>query len=103
VAVAVATPLRQYFLWLPADIAWVMVVQFLTLIPGALALRGWLPPTRSVRLATAAASGAMLAVGVCCLACLCYTWRRTSGHWMVGPPGVAVGSGPTGLQQVTIT
>jgi hypothetical protein len=34
-----------------AGLAWVMVVQFLTLIPVALALRGWLPPTRSVRLA----------------------------------------------------
>jgi hypothetical protein len=52
-------------MWLPAAVAWVMVVQFLTLIPVALALRGgWLPPTRSVRLATAAAVGAMLAVGI---------------------------------------
>jgi hypothetical protein len=40
----------------------VIVVQFLTLIPVALALRGWLLPTRSVRLVTAAAIGAMLAV-----------------------------------------
>jgi hypothetical protein len=55
---------RQYFQWLPAAIAWVMVVQFLTLVPVALALRGWLPPTRSVRLATAAAVGAMLAVAI---------------------------------------
>ena len=55
---------RQYFMWLPATIAWVMVVQFLTLIPVALALRRWLPPTRSVRLATAAAVGAMLAVAI---------------------------------------
>jgi hypothetical protein len=53
---------RQYFTWLAAAIACVMVVQFLTLIPVALALPGWLPPTRSVRLATAAAIGAMLAV-----------------------------------------
>jgi hypothetical protein len=53
---------RQYFTWLPAAIACVMVVQFLTLIPVALALRGWLPPTRSVRLATAMGIGAMLAV-----------------------------------------
>jgi hypothetical protein len=53
---------RQYFTWLPAAVACVMVVQFLTLIPVALALRGWLPPTRSVRLATATAIGAMLAV-----------------------------------------
>ena len=30
----------------------------------ALALRGWLPPTRSVRLATAAAVGAMVATAI---------------------------------------
>lgn len=55
---------RQYFMWLPAAIACVMAVQFLMLIPVALALRGWLPLTRSVRLATAAAVGAMLAVAI---------------------------------------
>lgn len=55
---------RQYFTWLPAAIACVMAVQFLTFIPVALALRGWLPPTRSVRLATAAAVGAMLAISI---------------------------------------
>src|SRR5215204_4849285 len=55
---------RQSFMWLPAAIAWVMVVQFLTLIPVALALRRWLPPTRSVRLATAVAVGALLAVAI---------------------------------------
>jgi hypothetical protein len=164
----------QYLMWLPAAIAWVMVVEFLTLIPVALALRGWLPPTRSLRLATAAAVGAMLAIttlqlllltsalefdlqvvlvmaafllvstwvltvsstghrrgtlrqpisrfqahargvisggpghcrgrtiipfGICCLAHLCHTRRRTPGHRVVGPSGVAVGSGPPGLQQ----
>ena len=41
-----------------------MVLQFLTLIPVALALRRWLPPMRSVRLATAAAVGAMVAVAI---------------------------------------
>jgi hypothetical protein len=55
---------RQYFMWFPAAIAWVMVVQFLTLIPVALALRRWLPPTRSVQLATAAAIGALLAIAI---------------------------------------
>jgi hypothetical protein len=55
---------RQHFMWVPAAIAWVMVVQFLTLIPVALALRGWLPPALSVRLATAAAVGAMFAVAI---------------------------------------
>ena len=42
----------------------VIIVQFLTFIPVALALRRWLPPARSVRLATAAAIGAMVAVAV---------------------------------------
>jgi hypothetical protein len=55
---------RQYFMWLPTAIAWVMVVQFLTLIPVALALRRWLPPTPSVQLATAAAIGALLAIAI---------------------------------------
>ena len=55
---------RQYFMWLPAAIAWVMVVQFLTLIPVALALHRWLPPTRSVQLATAAAIDAMVAIAI---------------------------------------
>jgi hypothetical protein len=39
-------------------------VQFLTFIPVALALRRWLPPTRSMRVATAAAVGAMAAVAI---------------------------------------
>jgi hypothetical protein len=51
-------------MWLPAAIAWVMVIQFLTLIPVALALRGWLPRARTVRLATAAAVSTMLAVAL---------------------------------------
>jgi hypothetical protein len=55
---------RQYFMWLPTAIVWVMVVQFLTLIPVALALRRWLPPTPSVQLATAAAIGALLAIAI---------------------------------------
>ena len=43
-------------MWLGTANDWVIVVQFLTFIPVALALRGWLPPTRSVRLATAASA-----------------------------------------------
>jgi hypothetical protein len=54
----------QDFMWLGPANDWVIVVQFLTFIPVALALRGWLPPTRSVRLATAAAVGAMIATAV---------------------------------------
>ncbi|HEX6757836.1 MAG TPA: hypothetical protein VF086_05395 [Propionibacteriaceae bacterium] len=59
-----ADDVRQDFMWLGTANDWVIVVQFLTFIPVALALRGWLPPTRSVRLATAAAVGAMLAVAI---------------------------------------
>ena len=54
----------QDFMWLGSANDVVIVVQFLTFIPVALALRRWLPPTRSVRLATAAAIGAMVAVAV---------------------------------------
>jgi hypothetical protein len=52
----------QDFMWLGSANDVVIVVQFLTFIPVALALRGWLPPTRSMRVATAAAVGAMAAV-----------------------------------------
>jgi hypothetical protein len=52
----------QDFMWLGTANDLVIVVQFLTFIPVALALRGWLPPTQSMRVATAAAVGAMAAV-----------------------------------------
>jgi hypothetical protein len=42
----------------------VVIVQFLTFIPVALALRRWLPSTQSMRIATVAAVGAMLAVAI---------------------------------------
>jgi hypothetical protein len=54
----------QDFMWLGTANDLVIVVQFLTFIPVALALRRWLPLTQSVRLATAAAVGAMLAVAI---------------------------------------
>jgi hypothetical protein len=54
----------QDFMWLGTANDLVIVVQFLTFIPVALALRGWLPPLQSVRLATAAAVGAMVAVAI---------------------------------------
>jgi len=52
------------FMWLGSANDVVIIVQFLTFIPVALALRGWLPSTRSVRLSTAAAVGAMVATAV---------------------------------------
>lgn len=52
------------FSWLGTANDWVLVVQFLAMIPVALALRRWLPFTRSVRVTTAVAVGAMVAVGV---------------------------------------
>jgi hypothetical protein len=55
---------HQNFMWLPDAIAGVMLVQFLTFIPVALALPRWLPQRRSVRLATAGAIGAMVAVAI---------------------------------------
>ena len=54
----------QDFMWLGSANDVVIIVQFLTFIPVALALRGWLPSTRSVRLSTAAAVGAMVATAV---------------------------------------
>ena len=54
----------QDFMWLGSANDVVIVVQFLTFIPVALALRRWLPPRRSVRIATAAAVGAMVVVAV---------------------------------------
>jgi hypothetical protein len=54
----------QDFMWLGSANDIVIVVQFLTFIPVALALRRWLPRTRSMRVATAAAVGAMVVVAV---------------------------------------
>jgi hypothetical protein len=54
----------QDFMWLGRANDVVIIVQFLTFIPVALALRRWLPPTRSMRVATAAAVGAMMAVAI---------------------------------------
>ena len=54
----------QDFMWLGSANDVVIIVQFLTFIPVALALRRWLPPTRSVRVATAAAVGAMVVVAI---------------------------------------
>jgi hypothetical protein len=55
---------RQDFMWLGTANDWVIVVQFLTLIPVALALRRWLPATRAVRLTTALAVVARVGVAV---------------------------------------
>ena len=52
------------FMWLGSANDLVIIVQFLTFIPVALALRRWLPPTRSVRLVTAAVVVAMAAVAI---------------------------------------
>ena len=54
----------QDFMWLGSANDVVIIVQFLTFIPVALALRRWLPPTRSVRLVTAAVVVAMAAVAI---------------------------------------
>jgi hypothetical protein len=61
-------PVQNSFGWLAVANDCVIVLQFLTLIPVALALRRWLPATRSVRVATVVAVGAMLAVAVLQLA-----------------------------------
>lgn len=54
----------QDFMWLGTANDVVLIVQFLTFIPVALALRRWLPSTQSMRIATLAAVGAMLAVAI---------------------------------------
>jgi hypothetical protein len=54
----------QDFMWLGSANDVVIIVQFLTFIPVALALRRWLTPTRSMRMATAAAVAAMMAVAI---------------------------------------
>jgi hypothetical protein len=61
-------PVQNSFGWLAVANDWVIVVQFLTMIPVALALRRRLPSTRSLRVATLMAVGAMLAVAVLQLA-----------------------------------
>src|SRR5215211_7427239 len=54
----------QDFMWLGSANDLMIIVQFLTFIPVVLALRGWLPPTRSMRIATATAVGAMVVVAI---------------------------------------
>ncbi len=54
----------QDFMWIGSANDVVIIVQFLTFIPVTLALRRWLPSTRSMRIATAAAVGAMVAVAI---------------------------------------
>jgi hypothetical protein len=54
----------QDSMWLGTANDVVIIVQFLTFIPVALALRRWLPSTRSMRIATVAAVGAMVVVAI---------------------------------------
>jgi hypothetical protein len=58
------SPVQNSFGWLGTANDWMIIVQFLTMIPVALALRRWLPPTRAARVVTAVAVVAMLAVAV---------------------------------------
>ena len=55
---------RRDYSWLGPANDLVIVVQFLTFIPVALALRRWLPRTRPVRAATSAAVGAMITIAI---------------------------------------
>jgi hypothetical protein len=55
---------RPGFMWLGTANDWVVVVQFLTLIPVALALGRLLPATRAVRLTTVTAVVAMVGTAV---------------------------------------
>jgi hypothetical protein len=53
---------QNSFSWLGTANDWVIIVQFLALIPVAVALRRWLPLSRLVRVSTAIAVAAMVAV-----------------------------------------
>ena len=53
---------QNSFGWLGTANDWVIPVQFLATIPVAMALRRWLPPIRLVRVSTAIAVAAMVAV-----------------------------------------
>lgn len=55
---------QNSFGWLGTANDWVMVVQFLAMIPVAVALRSWLPPTRLVQVITTIAVVAMVIVAV---------------------------------------
>jgi hypothetical protein len=56
--------MRQEFEWLGTANDWFIVVQFLTLIPVALAVRNGQPANRAVRLTTTAAVIAMVGIAV---------------------------------------
>jgi hypothetical protein len=53
---------QNSFGWLGTANDWVIPVQFLAMIPVALSLRRWLPPSRFVLISTAIAIAAMIAV-----------------------------------------
>jgi hypothetical protein len=76
---------RQDFMWLGTANDSVMVVQFLTFIPVALALRRWLPATTAVRLTTAAAMVAMLGTAVLQLLLVAGVLAFEIQVWLVVP------------------
>jgi hypothetical protein len=55
---------QNSFGWLGTANDWVLVVQFLAMIPVAVALRSWLPPSRLVQVITAIAVAAMVTVAM---------------------------------------
>ena len=76
---------RPGFMWLGTANDVVIVVQFLTLVPVALALRGRLPATRAVRVSTAAAVAAMLGTAVLQLLLVAGVLAFEVQVWLVVP------------------
>ena len=73
------------FMWLGTANDWVIVVQFLTLVPVALALRSRLPSTGAVRLTTAAAVVAMVGTAVLQLLLIAGVLAFEVQVWLVVP------------------
>jgi hypothetical protein len=76
---------RSGFMWLGTANDWVIVVQFLTLVPVALTLRSRLPATRAVGLTTAAAVVAMVGTAVLQLLLVAGVLRFEVQVWLVVP------------------
>ncbi|HWJ52390.1 MAG TPA: hypothetical protein VNT24_03310 [Propionibacteriaceae bacterium] len=76
---------RPGFMWLGTANDWLIVVQFLTLVPVALAVRGRLPVTRAVTLATAAAVAAMVGTALLQLLLIAGVLEFDVQVWLIVP------------------
>jgi hypothetical protein len=77
--------MRSGFMWLGTANDWLVVVQFLAFIPVALALHRWLPASRAIQVATAAAVAAMVGTALLQLLLVAGVLEFEVQVWLVVP------------------